>query len=44
MPVGAPSFSEALRWGVEVFHTLKGVLKKRGYTLPWGMKVDLRLR
>src|SRR6267378_1215420 len=31
MPVGAPSFSEALRWGVEVFHTLKGVLKKRGY-------------
>src|SRR2546423_11420701 len=31
MPVGASSFSEALRWGVEVFHTLKGVLKKRGY-------------
>ncbi|HEU5337223.1 MAG TPA: phosphopyruvate hydratase [Terriglobales bacterium] len=31
MPVGANSFSEALRWGVEVFHTLKGVLKKRGY-------------
>jgi enolase len=31
MPVGAPSFSEALRWGVEAFHTLKGVLKKRGY-------------
>jgi enolase len=30
MPVGAKSFSEALRWGVEVFHTLKGVLKKRG--------------
>src|ERR1700740_2165222 len=30
MPVGAESFSEALRWGVEVFHTLKGVLKKRG--------------
>jgi enolase len=30
MPVGAPSFSEALRWGVEVFYTLKGVLKKRG--------------
>src|SRR5450432_3668798 len=25
MPVGAPTFSEALRWGVEVFHTLKGV-------------------
>jgi enolase len=31
MPVGAESFAEALRWGVEVFHTLKGVLKKRGY-------------
>jgi enolase len=30
MPVGAESFSQALRWGVEVFHTLKGVLKKRG--------------
>ena len=30
MPIGAASFSEALRWGVEVFHTLKGVLKKRG--------------
>src|SRR6201988_2939440 len=30
MPVAAKSFSEALRWGVEVFHTLKGVLKKRG--------------
>jgi len=29
LPVGAPSFSEALRWGVEVFHTLKGVLKSR---------------
>jgi enolase len=36
MPVGAPSFSEALRWGVEVFHTLKGVLKKRGYSTSVG--------
>ena len=36
MPVGAPSFSEALRWGVEVFHTLKGVLKKRGYNTSVG--------
>src|SRR6202166_3971459 len=36
MPVGAPSFSEALRWGVEVFHTLKGVLKKRGYSTAVG--------
>jgi enolase len=29
MPVGAPSFAEALRWGVEVYHTLKGVLHHR---------------
>ena len=36
MPIGAPSFSEGLRWGVEVFHTLKGVLKKRGYNTAVG--------
>lgn len=36
MPVGAESFSEALRWGVEVFHTLKGVLKKRAYSTAVG--------
>ena len=36
MPLGANSFSEALRWGVEVFHTLKGVLKKRGYNTSVG--------
>ena len=36
MPVGAPSFSEALRWGVEVFHTLKAVLKRRGYNTSVG--------
>ncbi|MFB3915719.1 MAG: phosphopyruvate hydratase [Terriglobales bacterium] len=36
MPVGAKSFSEALRWGVETFHTLKGVLKKRGYNTSVG--------
>src|SRR5438552_17866074 len=36
MPVGAESFSEALRWGVEVFHTLKEVLKKRGYNIAVG--------
>ena len=36
MPIGAPSFSEALRWGVEVFHTLKGVLKKRAYNTAVG--------
>ena len=36
MPVGAPSFSEALRWGVETFHALKAVLKKRGYVTAVG--------
>jgi enolase len=36
MPVGAQGFSDALRWGVEVFHTLKGVLKKRGYNTAVG--------
>src|ERR1700721_415678 len=36
MPVGAESFSDALRWGVEVFHTLKGVLKKKGYNTAVG--------
>ena len=36
MPVGAPSFSEALRMGVEVFHHLKAVLKKRGYSTAVG--------
>ena len=36
VPVGAPSFSEALRWGVEVFHNLKTVLKKKGYSTNVG--------
>ena len=36
MPVGAENFSDALRWGAEVFHTLKGVLKKRGYNTAVG--------
>ncbi|MEI6914917.1 MAG: phosphopyruvate hydratase, partial [Armatimonadota bacterium] len=36
MPVGAPSWSEALRWGAEVFHSLKGVLKARGYNTAVG--------
>ena len=31
MPVGAESFSESLRWGAEIFHALKGVLKAKGY-------------
>jgi enolase 1/2/3 len=36
MPLGAPSFHEALRWGVEVFHNLKTVLKKNGYSTAVG--------
>src|SRR6201987_2160645 len=36
MPVGAPTFSEGLRWGVEIFHTLKGVLKKKGFSTNVG--------
>jgi enolase len=36
MPVGASSFSEALRWGVEVFHALKAALKKHGYSTAVG--------
>ncbi len=35
-PIGAASFSEALRMGAETFHTLKGVLKKRGYSTAVG--------
>src|ERR1700745_1746817 len=36
MPLGAPTFREALRWGVEVFHNLKAVLKKNGYSTAVG--------
>ena len=36
MPVGAPNFSEALRMGTEVFHNLKAVLKKAGYSTNVG--------
>lgn len=36
MPVGAPRFSEGLRWGVEVFHALKTALKKHGYSTAVG--------
>jgi enolase len=36
MPKGAPSFSEALRYGTEVFHALKGVLKGRGLSTAIG--------
>ncbi len=36
MPVGAPSFAEALRWGAEVYHALKKVLKGKGYSTSVG--------
>jgi enolase len=36
MPIGAKSFSEGLRWGTEIFHTLKGVLKAKGYSTNVG--------
>jgi len=36
MPVGAKTFSEGLRWGVEIFHALKTVLKKKGYSTNVG--------
>ncbi|MFZ4769135.1 MAG: phosphopyruvate hydratase [Ferruginibacter sp.] len=36
MPVGAKSFSEGLQWGVEIFHTLKTVLKKKGFSTNVG--------
>ncbi len=36
MPVGAPTFSEGLRWCVQVFHTLKGVLNKKGLSTSVG--------
>ena len=36
MPIGAPNFSEALRWGVEIFHALKAALKKHGYSTAVG--------
>lgn len=36
MPLGAPSFGEGLRWGVEVFHALRSILKKRGLSTNVG--------
>jgi enolase len=36
MPVGAKTFSEGLRWGTEIFHALKTVLKKKGYSTNVG--------
>jgi len=36
MPIGAPNFTEALRYGAETFHALKTILKKRGYSTAVG--------
>jgi enolase len=36
MPIGAPTFSEAIRWGAETFHALKSVLKAKGYNTAVG--------
>jgi enolase 1/2/3 len=36
MPVGQPSFAEAVRAGAEIFHTLRGILKKKGYSTGVG--------
>ena len=36
MPVGAKTFSEGLSWGVDIFHALKGVLKKKGFSTNVG--------
>jgi enolase len=36
MPIGAPTFAEALRWGAEVFHALRGILHKKNYATGVG--------
>ncbi len=36
MPIGAPTFAEALRWGTETYHALKTVLKSKGYNVGVG--------
>lgn len=36
VPVGAPSIDEAVRWGAEIFHALKGILKTKGYNTAVG--------
>lgn len=41
-PIGAPSFAEALRWGAEVYHSLKSVLKKEGLSTGLGMRAVSR--
>ena len=42
MPLGAASFGDALRMGAEIFHTLRGILKKKGYATGVGDEGRLR--
>ena len=37
-PIGAPNFKEALRWGAEIYHSLKSVLKTRAWPPVWAMR------
>ncbi|PQM48866.1 Enolase [Mycobacterium talmoniae] len=41
-PIGAPSFAEALRWGAEVYHALKAVLKSRAWPPGWATRAGSR--
>src|SRR3990170_7723767 len=40
MPFGAPTFAEGVRWGAEIYHALKSVLKEKGYGTPKGMTMN----
>jgi enolase len=42
IPVGAPSFREAVRWGAEVFHALKKIIHDKGMSPPWATKAASR--
>ena len=41
-PIGAPTFRESLRWGAEIYHALKSVLKQRGLATSVGDEGGLR--
>jgi enolase len=42
IPVGAPSFREALRYGAEVFHALKKIIDDKGMSTAWATKAASR--
>lgn len=42
IPVGAPSFREALRYGAETFHALKKIINARGMSTPWATRAASR--